>query len=67
MELLSNQLEEEEMWYRWTYAVNSSKQKTRSFISIEAYIQALQMTIIAHDRLYENNSSIITDSMYDDL
>lgn len=36
-------------------------------VSTEDYILALQNTIIVHDKLYEQNRPIITDSMYDGL
>lgn len=67
MQLLANELYDEEFSFKWTYGLNQNKQMTRSYMSIEAYIIALQMTIIAHDKLYEENRSIITDSMYDEL
>lgn len=66
-DLLAGQLEKSEMWLRWTFAVNAAKQPTRAYMSIESYIHSLQMTVIAHDKLYEQNRSIITDSMYDAL
>ena len=66
-ELLASQLTEAEMWLKWSYGVNEAKQPIRAYMSIESYIHALQMTVIAHDKLYEKNRSIITDSMYDDL
>lgn len=36
-------------------------------LSAEDYILALQRTITVHDKLYEQNKPIITDSMYDGL
>lgn len=36
-------------------------------ISTEDYMAALQKTIIVHDKLYDRNRPIITDSMYDGL
>lgn len=35
--------------------------------SIEDYIMALQKTINVHDKLYDQNSPVITDSLYDSL
>lgn len=54
-------------WIRWTYGVNAAKEPVRNYMSIESYIHALQQTVLAHDSLYEQNQSIITDSMYDAL
>lgn len=51
----------------WTYAYDTKKAPIRNYLSIEGYILALQSTIIAHDQLYEQSQSIITDSEYDQL
>jgi DNA ligase (NAD+) len=51
---------------KWTYAT-SKGEPLRFYLSIEAYMLALQQTIAAHDILYDRGASVITDSDYDKL
>jgi len=53
---------------RTNYSIeNVEVQELKSQVSIEDYMGALQKTIIVHDKLYDRNIPIITDSMYDGL
>lgn len=53
---------------RTNYSIeNVEVLELKSQVSIEDYMGALQKTIIVHDKLYDRNIPIITDSMYDGL